>query len=124
MSIKKLPDAEFEIMRAVWQTKEPVTTAALMQQLTDRDWKPQTVLTMLARLEKKAFLRSEKHGREREYFALVRQEDYMRIEAESLRSRFAGGQFTGLVKALCDTDDLTETDIAELRAWLRERSGS
>ena len=92
MTVKKLPDSEFEIMRAVWQTAEPVTTAALMQQLRqtlpNNDWKPQTVLTMLARLEKKAFLRSEKHGREREYYALVRQEDYLQVEASSLRCRY------------------------------------
>lgn len=128
MTVRKLPDAEFEIMRAVWQTEEPVTTAALTAQLRrtmpQKEWKPQTILSMLVRLEKKEFLRSEKHGREREYYALVRQEDYMRLEAESFRSRFAGGKFTGLVKALCDTDDLTAADIEELRQWLKERSGS
>lgn len=128
MSMKTLPDAEFEIMRAVWQTEEPVTTAALTDTLrqinTRNDWKPQTILTMLSRLEKKGFLRSEKHSREREYYALIPQERYMQLEANSLRSRFSGGAFTGLVKALCDTDDLTESDFDELRRWLDERRHS
>lgn len=124
---KKLPDAEFEIMKAIWQMDEPITTAMLTvklrQTLPRKDWKPQTILTMLARLESKGFLRSEKTGKERAYYTLIPQADYLRIEAESFRSRFSGGTFSGLVKALCDADDLTESDIEELRDWLNERSG-
>ena len=126
MEIKKLPDAEFEIMKAIWQMQEPVTTALVTERLRltlpVKEWKPQTILTMLTRLEQKCFLRSEKHGKEREYYVLVPQPAYLRIEANSFRQRFAGGRFTGLVKALCDTDDLTASDIAELQSWLDERS--
>lgn len=124
---KKLPDAEFEIMKAIWQMEEPITTALLTAQLRltlpRKDWKPQTILTMLARLESKGFLHSEKTGKERAYYTRISQQEYLRIEAESFRSRFSGGKFSGLVKALCDTDDLTEADIEELRSWLNERRG-
>lgn len=126
-TFKKLPDAEFEIMKAIWQMNEPVTTALLTAQLRYtlpyKEWKPQTILTMLARLESKGYLRSEKTGKERAYYTLIPQEEYLKIEAESFRSRFSGGRFAGLVKALCDTDDLTEADIDELRSWLKERRG-
>ena len=126
MQIKKLPDAEFEVMRAIWQSSEPVTSPQLAVLLRTTapaaGWKPQTILTMLSRLEKKGFLRSEKHSREREYYVLIPQEVYMQVEAASLRQRFAGGRFAGLVKALCDTGDLTESDIDDLRHWLEERS--
>ena len=64
--MKKLPDAEFEIMKAIWHIEQPVTspalTVVLSRDLPDRDWKQQTVMTMLGRLEKKGFLRSEKNG--------------------------------------------------------------
>ncbi len=126
MDIRKLPDAEFEIMKAVWQMQEPVTSALVTERLRltlpDKDWKPQTILTMQTRLEQKHFLRSERNGKEREYYVLIPQSEYLRIEASSFRQRFAGGRFTGLVKALCDTDDLTAADIAELQSWLDERS--
>ena len=126
MEQKKLPDAEFEIMKAIWQMQEPVTSAMVTERLRmtlpAKDWKPQTILTMLTRLEQKAFLRSEKHGKEREYYVLIPQQDYLQIEASRFRQRFSGGRFTGLVKALCDTDDLTAADIAELQSWLDERS--
>ncbi|MBP0972209.1 MAG: BlaI/MecI/CopY family transcriptional regulator [Oscillospiraceae bacterium] len=126
MEFKKLPDAEFEIMKAIWQSEPPVTSAmvteCLRRTLPHKEWKPQTILTMLTRLEQKGFLRSEKHGKEREYDVLIQQAEYLQIEASSFRQRFSGGRFTGLVKALCDTDDLTAADIAELQSWLDERS--
>ena len=49
--IRKLPDAEFEIMRAIWQCHEPVTSPILTEKLRitlpEKDWKQQTVMTML-----------------------------------------------------------------------------
>ena len=96
MEQKKLPDAEFEIMKAIWQMQEPVTSAMVTERLRStlpaKDWKPQTILTMLTRLEQKAFLRSEKHGKEREYYVLIPQQDYLQIEASSFRQRFSGGR--------------------------------
>lgn len=31
--LKKLPDAEFDIMKVVWENSEPITTSIIMQQL-------------------------------------------------------------------------------------------
>ena len=64
--IKRLPDAEFEIMKIIWNSTPPVTTAQIMEKLgNEKDWNPQTVLTMLVRLIEKGFLTSERAGRER-----------------------------------------------------------
>ena len=124
MSIKKLPDAEFEIMRAVWHSEEPVTspqlTDKLKAELPEKDWKQQTVLTMLVRLEKKGFLRSDKKGKERNYYAEVFEGDYLQIEAESFKKRFNGGKLGGLVKALCSEGELTDEDISELKDWVNK----
>ena len=124
MSIKKLPDAEFEIMKAVWHSEEPVTspqlTDKLSRELPERDWKPQTVLTMLVRLEKKGFLRSEKAGKERSYYAVVTESDYLRVEADSFRRRFDKGRLSGLVKALYSGEGVSDEDISELRDWINK----
>ena len=120
--MKKLPDAEFEIMKAIWQSEEPVTspvlTELLRKTLPEKDWKPQTVLTMLVRLEKKGFLRSEKNGRERSYFTLISEKEYIRIEQESVRKRFSSGTFSGLVKALYDGEQVSAEELDELRDWI------
>ena len=122
VSLKKLPDAEFEIMRSIWHMTEPVTSPMLTEQLRitlpDKDWKPQTVLTMLVRLENKGFLRSEKSGKERFYFTVISENDYLKVERDSFRSRFSGSSFSGLVKALYDGESISDEDINELKEWL------
>ena len=122
MSVKKLPDAEFEIMRAVWHTQEPITAPALTKQLSgelpEKDWKPQTVQTMLVRLEKKGFLRSEKILNQRCFYSVISQNEYMKIESRGLRERFAGSSFNGFVKALYDGEDVTAEDVEDLKKWI------
>lgn len=119
---KKLPDGEFEIMKAVWQSEEPVTSPLLTEKLKKllpkRDWKQQTVMTMMVRLEKKGFLRSEKNGKDRLYFSLCSENEYMRVESESFRGRFKDSSFSGLVKALSGGEKMSEADIDELQRWL------
>ena len=123
--IKKLPDAEFEIMKAIWKCEDAVTSPMLTEKLRvslpEKDWKQQTVMTMLVRLEKKSFLRSEKNGKERYYSPSVSEEEYMQVEASSLRRRFGESRVTGLVKSLCDGGRLTEEEVSDLRKWLDEQ---
>ena len=43
--IKKLPDAEFEVMKVVWANEPPVTTAVIMEQIgKEKEWKIQTIV--------------------------------------------------------------------------------
>ncbi|MBQ6016913.1 MAG: BlaI/MecI/CopY family transcriptional regulator [Clostridiales bacterium] len=122
--MKKLPDAEFEIMKAIWHIEQPVTspalTVVLSRDLPDRDWKQQTVMTMLGRLEKKGFLRSEKNGKERGYYAVISEAQYMNIEAESLKSRFGANKMSGFVKALYSGGEISDEDINDLKNWLND----
>lgn len=66
--MKKLPDAEFDIMKVVWANDPPVTTQIIMQQLgNERGWKAQTVISLMLRLMERGFIRAEK----REESALI-----------------------------------------------------
>ncbi|MBE6835781.1 MAG: BlaI/MecI/CopY family transcriptional regulator [Ruminococcaceae bacterium] len=122
MTLKKLPDAEFEIMKTIWSSSEPVTSPELTEKLRrflpEKDWKPQTVLTMLTRLEKKGFLRSEKKSKERAYYVVITEQQYLSIEQESFRNRFGNKSFSSLVKALYDGEKVSEEDIKELKDWI------
>ena len=46
------------------------------------------------------------------------EEEYMQVEAKSLRQRFGGVRVTGLVKSLCDGGELSEEEISDLKKWL------
>jgi len=124
MSLKKLPDAEFEIMKAIWHTDEPVTSPVLTEKLRfllpDKEWKAQTVLTMLVRLENKGFLRSEKNSKERHYYTVISEDDYLKIEQENFKKRFSNRSFTALVKSLYDGKNVSEDEIEELKDWINK----
>lgn len=114
--IKRLPDTEFMVMKAIWHSEDPVTTMNISKHLNSEiHWKPQTLLTILARLTEKGFLSSERHGRERHYKALISETEYLDIETGNFLDRYAGNSIGNLVKALCADNDLSDDDITELK---------
>lgn len=61
MKAQRLPDSEFDLMQTIWDQQPPVTTGLLMDLIgRSRNWKVQTVVTLLARLTERGFLRVEK----------------------------------------------------------------
>ena len=122
VNTKRLPDAEFTVMKVIWSQEPPVTSHMIMEFLDDEiSWKPQTLLTLLARLTEKGFLSSERMGRERYYTPIISEKEYLDIETGSFLQRYAGNSLGKLVKTLYAEGDMTQQDIDELRAWLAER---
>ena len=60
---KRLPDAELEVMKALWQAGEPLTRPELEARLAQHHWASTTLLALLARLEAKGCVAREKQGR-------------------------------------------------------------
>ncbi len=115
--MKRLPDAELEVMQAVWSLEAPVTAAAVQQKVPS-DWKATSVLTFLSRLCDKGFLSCEKEGRQNLYTPCVAREDYLQRESRSFVERMCGGSVKNLVASLSDAGALTDRDLDELRAFL------
>jgi len=120
--IKKLPDAEFEIMRIIWQSEPPVSTNQITAKL-DKDyrWKPQTVLTLLVRLIERGFLSSEKLGKERTYIPLIAEQEYLQAETENFIKKYYQNSLSSLVNTLYNGKNLSEDDINDLKKLLAER---
>jgi len=122
MERKHLADAEFQVMKAVWSMAPPVTTAQIAACLPqDRSWKPQTVLTLLTRMEKKGFVASEKNGKERYYRPLVTEREYMDFEMQELRARYDRSPLTAFVSSLYKGSGLETKELDELEKWLEEQ---
>jgi len=118
--IKRLPDAEFAVMKAIWTNDPPVTTLEIMERLkTDKNWKPQTVLAMLVRLIEKGFLTSERIGRERNYTPAIQEQEYMRIETGDFMKRYSVNSVGNLIKTLYSDQNLLPEDLLELKDWLK-----
>jgi len=122
--MKKLPDAEFDIMKVVWVNEPPLTANFIMQQLGNKkEWKVQTIISLMLRLVERGFLYTEKNGKERTYFPLVSKEDYLKFETGNFMKQFHDNSFLNLVNTLYDDKALTATDIDELLQWAKERKG-
>ncbi|KXT83090.1 BlaI/MecI/CopY family transcriptional regulator [Streptococcus panodentis] len=122
-SIKRLPDGEFAILKTIWQLPAPTTSAQIMAKLGQSNhWKPQTLLTVLARLTEKGFLESVRKGRERQYTALISEEEYLEVETSDFLKRCSGHSMGGLVKTLFSSNSLSEHELDELRSLLNKES--
>ncbi|MDR0999427.1 MAG: BlaI/MecI/CopY family transcriptional regulator [Clostridiales bacterium] len=123
-AMKKLPDAEFDIMKVVWANEPPITTNIIMRQLgNEREWKAQTVISLMLRLVERGFLRTEKNGKERAYFPLVDREDYLKFETGGFIKRFHENSFSSLVASLYNGNKINADDIEQLEKWLKEKRG-
>lgn len=122
-NFKKLPDTEFEIMKVVWANEPPITTNMIMEQLgNQRQWKAPTVISLMLRMVKRGFLRTEKEGKERTYFPLVSKEDYLKFETGNFMELYHENSFLSFVNTLYDGKQLSESDIEELMEWAKKRS--
>lgn len=121
MEKKRLPNAELEVMQALWEQEAyPVSSARIMEGLIGREWKLPTLLKLLSRLEKRGFIQVEKDGRGNLYTPIVKREDYLKIESRSFFARLHGGSFSSLMVSLVDEQVVSEKLIQELEAMLKE----
>jgi predicted transcriptional regulator len=121
MKIKKLPEAELEIMLLVWEAGESVVSDYLMEQLQGKKtWAKTTVLNFLLRLIDKGFLTSERHGKINIYTPIISKEEYLAVESKGFFSKLHNGSLTHLVATLYNTKSITRDDLDELKRFIEE----
>lgn len=118
--LQKISDSELEIMEAIWSLSPPVSSAQIAQGLSDKQWKPTTILTFLSRLCDKGMLRAQKQGKANLWSPVVSKEDYVKLETESFLNQIHGGSVRSFLASLAD-DSLDEKDINELKEWFDKR---
>ena len=117
-SIRRLPDAELEVMQALWRCAPPAARSDVEGQLR-RPLAPTTLLTLLTRLGEKGFLRTDKEGRRSLYTPLITQADYLAAQSRAFVETVCGGSLPAFAAALCDSG-LSREELDELRTLLEE----
>ena len=121
-TLRRLPDAEFEIMKVVWEVEPPVTTAMIMEDLGRRKgWKAPTIISFLLRLVTHGYLRTEKPGRERIYFPLVTEEDYLQFETERFVRTFHANSPVSFINTLLGGDEISNEELDELQRMIARK---
>ena len=119
-TVRRLPDAELEVMQAVWACKPPVARADVEKILFQtHPMAMTTLLTLLTRLSEKGFLTIEKVGRRSYYTPCVSQEAYLASQSRSFVEKLCGGSISAFATALCSSG-LTKEELSQLRDMLEE----
>ncbi|KGR84029.1 transcriptional regulator [Ureibacillus massiliensis 4400831 = CIP 108448 = CCUG 49529] len=121
-NVKRLPEAEFEIMKIVWESNPPITTGKIMEDIgIEKGWKIQTVVSLMNRLTERGFLSSEKKGKERYYYPTVEMDDYLSFETEYFMKLYHKRSFMNLVNTLYKSDSISDEDLDSLIKWVKEK---
>jgi len=118
-----ISDAEWDVMKIVWD-RGPLTSGQIVRELeSERNWKPRTIKTLLARLVRKGAVAAKEDDGKFLYSAKVAREACVRRESRSFLSRVFNGDVAPALVHLLKDAKLSETEIQQLKSIL-ERGGS
>ncbi len=116
---ERISEAELAVMEVLW-ADAPLTAADVAARLGARDWSDRTVKTMLGRLLAKGVLRHDEDGRRYLYRPAVERATYVAGDVRRLVDRLFGGRAAPLVAHLAEANGLSDADLAELEALVKE----
>lgn len=120
MDIVKISDAEYEIMKIIWDKNGEVTTADIIEGLgKENTWKHTTILTLAKRLVDKNVLKVRKEGRFNYYFPTISKDEYKSHQANDFIEDMYGGNIKSLVASLYGNKRIDKEDLRELKDWIR-----
>lgn len=117
-SPRRLPDAELEVMQAIWSCTPPVSRLDIEDLLyKTHPMAMTTLLTLLTRLSEKGFISIEKIGRRSYYTPCVSKDDYLANQSKNFFEKLCGSSVSTFASALCSSG-LSREEIAQLRDLL------
>ncbi len=117
---ERISEAEHAVMEALWD-ESPLTAAEVCDRVcAARDWSMPTVKTLLGRLVAKGAIETEPDGRRFLYTPLMARADYVGSESKRLVERLFGGRAAPLIAHLAENEALSDQDLNEIEALLKE----
>ena len=124
--VQQLSDAEFEIMKIVWENQQKVTLFPYIMEVLESRGKPcqkNTLIVLLSRLMQKGFLSARKIGRRNEYTTLISETEYQTAQTKNFLHKVYEGNVKGLVSNLISGDLLSDEEYDELKELLEKGRG-
>ena len=118
--MKRLPDTELEVMKALWSLGRDVPRSALDHALSSFQWSRNTINTYLTRLVEKGFVAVQRDGKA----TCIRPwspGEYLSFDSRSVLKRLYGTP-RNFMAALA-RDGLDRRELDELRTFLEELEG-
>ncbi len=119
--LKKLGEAELEIMQVLWDNGPPVTSNYILKQLQGkRKWQLSTLMTSLSRLADKGFVVCDRSMGTNLYTAVIAEEDYKTRAGKQFLEKIYNNSIQNMVASLYSHKMLEESDLSQLRDYLDE----
>lgn len=117
----RISEAEHAVMEVLWAGKGPLTAADVCESVCEpRGWGLPTVKTLLSRLVTKRAVEAQPDGRRYLYSPLIERADYVGGESQRLVDRLFQGKPASLFAHLAEQEALSDKDLAEIEALLKE----
>lgn len=118
-----LTTAEWSVMECLWE-HSPRTGREVTGEMEEQaGWSRSTTLTLLSRLEAKGAVSSDSEGGKKTFSAALKREDAALHETEDFLSRVYNGSLSLLVSSMTKKKALSQKEINELYAMLKELEG-
>lgn len=114
----KLSDAEWKVMRTVWQQPGCTVRDVFEATLDEKEWSYSTVKTLLSRLEEKGAVAVDRGETTSRYRAVVSERDARKSALRGFLERTFDGTVGALVHHLVAEEKLSQQELAELKALL------
>ena len=127
----QVTDAEWEILAAIWALESQLlkneargfAAGAIIERVQEEmDWNHRTVRTLIGRLVEKNAIHVEVVGNKHIYHSSVARQACVRVAAKSFSQRFFDGSVKSMLLHFVENDELSESDIADIRRLLSEKS--
>ena len=119
--MKRLPDTELEVMKALWAFGPDTPRSVLEDKLAPFGWAANTINTYLARLAEKGFVAVRREGKSNLYTPLVGRDESQAFDSRAGLDRLYGSP-RNFVAALA-REGMGRDELEELQALLDQLNG-
>lgn len=119
--LKKLGEAELEIMQVIWDSENPVTSNYILKELQGRrKWPLSTLMTSLTRLSDKGFVRCDRSTGSNLYTSIISENEYKAGASKHFLEKLYNNSIQNMIATLYNNKAIKNSDVEELRKFLDE----
>lgn len=118
-NLKKLGEAELEIMQVIWDSENPVTSNYILKELQGRRrWQLSTLMTSLARLADKGFVSCDRSTGNNLYTSIISENEYKTGASKRFLEKLYNNSIENMIATLYSNKAMKSSDVEELRSFL------
>lgn len=118
-TLKKLGEAELEIMQVIWNSGNPVTSNYILKELQGRrKWQLSTLMTSLTRLSDKGFVSCDRSTGSNLYTSVISENEYKAGASRHFLEKLYNNSIQNMVATLYSDKAIKDSDLEELRKFL------